>query len=446
MKTLDRCYMTLKTYALSNCAAGALFRAPVWRFWFLSLLLASYSFQPSAALQVTGLYSQKIPVLNESNSERSRAFRDALAAVIVKVTGEQRWLLDPVVETAVSNAQSYVEGVSYSSELVLPTSADALGEDSQAGVPGNAQGNSQDSSQLGSQENSEEQAQENSSNVNVSAENPELITAEGPEAVTAPPAEQRFINVDFSATLINELLLEAKIPVWDSNRPSVLVWMTLQDEAGERSLLSSETNPEIISLIRDFADERGLPIIFPVLDFEDRRNVTEDAIWSLDEAVIRQASERYGADSIMSGRLHFTAGGDLVGVWQFIFQDQTLMFDGVDQELKSYLNAPLDKITTQLASYFAIVPETSDFEIVQLRIDGVGNLQAYSSLVTYVNGLGLVESVTTTALDGERLDLSLSLLGDPNQLAELIALDRDLLPIQSESLENDLRLHYRWTR
>lgn len=412
----------------------------------MSLLLASYSFQPSAALQVTGLYSQKILVLNESNSERSRAFRDALAAVIVKVTGEQRWLLDPVVVTAVSNAQSYVEGVSYSSELVLLRPTDALGDDSQAEVLGNTQGNSQDSSGFSSRDDSEEQVQENPNNLNVSAENPELMTAEVPEAVTAASTEQRFINVDFSATLINELLLEAKIPVWDSNRPSVLVWMTLQDEAGERSLLSSETNPKIVSLIRDFADERGLPIIFPVLDFEDRRNVTEDAIWSLDEAVIRQASVRYGADSIMSGRLHFTAGGDLVGVWQFIFQDQTLMFDGVDQELKSYLNAPLDKITTQLASYFAIVPETSDFEIVQLRIDGVGNLQAYSSLVTYVNGLGLVESVTTTALDGERLDLSLSLLGDPNQLAELIALDRDLLPIQSESLENDFRLHYRWTR
>ena len=445
MKTLDHCYITLKTCALSNCVA-ALFRARAWRFWFLSLLLASYSFQPSAALQVTGLYSQKIPVLNESNSERSRAFRDALAAVIVKVTGEQRWLLDPVVVTAVSNAQSYVEGVSYSSELVLPRPAVALGDDSQAGVLGNAQGNSQDSFQFSSQGDSEEQAQKNPNNLNVSAKNPELITAEVPEAVTAAPKEQRFINVDFSATLINELLLEAKIPVWDSNRPSVLVWMTLQDEAGERSLLSSETNPEIVSLIRDFADDRGLPIIFPVLDFEDRRNVTEDTIWSLDEAVIRQASMRYGADSIMSGRLHFTAGGDLVGVWQFIFQDQTLMFDGVDQELKPYLNAPFDKITTQLASYFAIVPETSDFEIVQLRIDGIGNLQAYSSLVIYVNGLGLVESVTTTALDGDRLDLSLSLLGDPNQLAELIALDRDLLPIQSESLENNFRLHYRWTR
>ncbi|MFT6058399.1 MAG: hypothetical protein ACJAS2_002697, partial [Pseudohongiellaceae bacterium] len=265
-------------------------------------------------------------------------------------------------------------------------------------------------------------------------------------AVTAAPKEQRFINVDFSATLINELLLEAEIPVWDSNRPSVLVWMALQDEVGDRSLLSSETNSEIVKLIRDFADERGLPIIFPVLDFEDRRNVTEDTIWSLDESVVKQASERYGADSIMSGRLHFTAGGDLVGVWQFIFQDQILRFDGYDKELMPYLSAPLDKITTQLASYFAIVPETSDFEIVQLRVDGVGTLQAYSSLMTYVNALGLVESATTIALDGERLDLSLSLLGNPNQLAELIALDRDLLPIQSLSLENQLQLHYRWTR
>jgi hypothetical protein len=435
MKTLDWPHPSYKTGALSYLIATAL----VWRCWalllgFLCLLTATYSFQPSLALQVTGLYSQKVPVLNESNSERNRAFGDALAAVIVKVTGEQRWLLDPVVIDAVKNAQSYVERVNFSSELIPSEVVEMPADDARGSVPGIT------------------------ANSDASAETPESADADAETAtipgvfpvptgaVTAAPKEQRFINVDFSATLINELLLEAEIPVWDSNRPSVLVWMALQDEVGDRSLLSSETNPEIVKLIRDFADERGLPIIFPVLDFEDRRNVTEDTIWSLDETVVKQASERYGADSIMSGRLHFTAGGDLVGVWQFIFQDQILRFDGYDKELRPYLSAPLDKITTQLASYFAIVPETSDFEIVQLRVDGVGTLQAYSSLMTYVNALGLVESATTIALDGERLDLSLSLLGNPNQLAELIALDRDLLPIQSLSLENQLQLHYRWTR
>ncbi|MFT4813304.1 MAG: hypothetical protein ACI9WR_000605 [Paracoccaceae bacterium] len=412
--------------------ARSVWRRSAWLLGLLCLLLATYSSQPSVALQVAGLYSQKVPVLNESNSERNRAFGEALAAVIVKVTGEQRWLLDPVVVNAVRNAQSYVERVKFSGESIPSEIVEARADDASSSVQGTT------------------------ANLDASAEISELTAAEvastpgvfpaPAEAVTAPPTEQRFINVDFSATLINELLLDAKIPVWDSNRPSVLVWMALQDEVGDRSLLSSETNPEIVKLIRDFADERGLPIIFPVLDFEDRRNVTEDTIWSLDESVVRQASERYGADSIMSGRLHFTAGGDLVGVWQFIFQDQTLRFDGYDKELMPYLRAPLDKITTQLASYFAIVPETSDFEIVQLRVDGVGTLQAYSSLMTYVNALGLVESATTVALDGERLDLRLSLLGNPNQLAELIALDRDLLPIQNISLENQLQLHYRWTR
>jgi hypothetical protein len=433
MKTLDCSYTSYNIGALSySMVARSVWRRSAWLLGLLCLFLATYSSQPSVALQVAGLYSQKVPVLNESNSERNRAFGEALAAVIVKVTGEQRWLLDPVVVNAVRNAQSYVERVKFSGESIPSEIVEARADDASSSVQGTT------------------------ANLDASAEISELTAAEvastpgvfpaPAEAVTAPPTEQRFINVDFSATLINELLLDAKIPVWDSNRPSVLVWMALQDEVGDRSLLSSETNPEIVKLIRDFADERGLPIIFPVLDFEDRRNVTEDTIWSLDESVVRQASERYGADSIMSGRLHFTAGGDLVGVWQFIFQDQTLRFDGYDKELMPYLSAPLDKITTQLASYFAIVPETSDFEIVQLRVDGVGTLQAYSSLMTYVNALGLVESATTVALDGERLDLRLSLLGNPNQLAELIALDRDLLPIQSISLENQLQLHYRWTR
>jgi hypothetical protein len=441
MKTIDWPYHCYKIDALSYLMATQLvWRRSKWLGGLLCLLIATYSFQPSVALQVTGLYSQKVPVQNESNSQRNRAFGDALAAVIVKVTGEQRWLLDPVVVKAVRNAQSYVERFNYSSELI-PSEIVATSEND---APGSVQGTTANSDAFS--ETPELAAAEMAAIPGVSLVSPGIPAPAAAEAVTEAPTEQRFINVDFSATLINELLLEAKIPVWDSNRPSVLVWMALQDEAGDRSLLSSETNPEIVKLIRDFADDRGLPIIFPVLDFEDRRNVTEDTIWSLDESIVRQASERYGADSIMSGRLHFTAGGDLVGVWQFIFQDQTLRFDGYDKELMPYLSAPLDKITTQLASYFAIVPETSDFEIVQLRVDGVGTLQAYTSLMNYVNALGLVESATTIALDGERLDLNLSLLGNPNQLAELIALDRDLLPIQSLGLENQLQLHYRWTR
>jgi hypothetical protein len=83
---------------------------------------------------------------------------------------------------------------------------------------------------------------------------------------------------------------------------------------------------------------------------------------------------------------------------------------------------------------------------VILRVDGISDLQDYSALVAYVGGLGLVDSVATSQVAGERLELRLGLVGDPQQLYELIALDRDLLPIESSMGVSSGLLHYRWTR
>ncbi len=362
---------------------------------FAAMLL---SLQPSMALQVTGLYSQQIPVANDGEAERSRAFREALSAVVVKVSGDLRWLESPAIERAIAQAQNYVEATSYISESIqLPLEDNTLDAD---------------------------------------ANEPQFYAA-----------EQRIISVTFSAALIDQLLADANIPVWDSNRPSVLVWMVLQNSAGDRDFLTRESNPEIVAAMQDFAAARGLPIIFPVLDFEDRRNLSENIVWNLDEAAIANASERYGADSILAGRLHFTASGELVGLWQFLFQEQVDVFDGFDSDLQSYLYDPLNRITTKLAGYFAILPESVNGETIRLRIDGIKNLDAFTSLLSYVENLGIVESVTTAEVDGERIELQLSLLGDSRQLHEQIALDRDLLPISNAGgREPASILHYRWTR
>ena len=368
-------------------------------YFLLLLTLPLISWEHSAALQVSGLYSQQIPVTNDGEAERNRAFREAFAAVVVKVSGDPRWLENLAIERAIAQAQNYVEATSYISESIqLPLEDNTLPLDSD-----------------------EEQ----------------FYTA-----------EQRIISVNFAAALINELLADAGIPVWDDNRPSVLVWMVLQNSAGDREFLTVGSNPEIVKVMQDFAAARGLPIIFPVLDFEDRRSLSENIAWNLDEAAISSASERYGADSILAGRLHFTASGELVGLWQFRFQEETDVFDGFDSELKSYLYDPLNRITTQLAGYFAILPESIDGDTVRLRIDGIKNLNDYSSLLNYVENLGLVATVSTAEVYGERIELQLSLVGDTRQLYEQIALDRDLLPIYNTLEDSSFAtlLHYRWTR
>ncbi len=367
-------------------------------YFLIAVSLQFLLIQPGAALQVTGLYSQQIAVANDGEGERNRAFREALAAVIVKVSGDPRWLENPTIKRAIPRAQNYVEATSYFSESL----------------------------QLPVEDNS---------------------TARDGTAAAFYTVEQRVISVNFAAALIDDLLADAHIPIWDSNRPSVLVWMVLQGSTGERSFLSADVNPDIVKAMQDFAADRGLPIIFPVLDFEDRRNLTENVVWNLDEQAISLASQRYAADSILAGRLHFTASGELVGLWRFLFQEETEVFDGFDQQLQSYLHEALNRITARLAGYFAILPESVNQKTVRLRIDGIKNLNAYTALLGYVENLGLVQTVTTAELDGGRIELQLSLLGDSRQLHEQIALDRDLLPISDVVSEASTSLlHYRWTR
>lgn len=386
------------------------------------------------ALPVSGLYSDRVAVANESDADRQRAFREALEAVVLKVTGDPRWLEHQDVVRAARNAQSFVEAISYSSEMVAAPVADlaAAAEPEEPGAANSA-------------ESTADQPADAASAAETSADQPS-----GP--VQPQFREQRFINVSFAENLINQLLVSADIPIWDSNRPSVLVWMVLQDPSGEREMLTADSHPQIMALIRDFASRRGVPIIFPLLDFEDRRSLGEDQVWALETDAIRAASARYGADSVLAGRVYFTAGGEMVGLWQFLFQDQVEIFDGFDSDLQNYLFAPLNRITSQLAGYFAITPESTRRQQVALRVDGVDNLQAYSGLLNYLGNLGLVESVVTTALQGARIELRLSLLGNAQQLNELIALDRDLLPITdrtdaaSGAVDSAFPLHYRWTR
>ena len=373
-------------------------------------------------LPVTGIYSERVPVANESDAERSQAFNNALQIVVVRATGEQRNLSHPAVQEALENAQSYVEAIRYFSETVIPASTRQANEPQQT-----LSGDRVDRS------------------VDERPDGPMLDQDQQRKAVPAD-IEQRFIEVEFSSVLIERMLADAQIPLWGSNRPSVLIWMALQDESGNRSLMTSDINNDIIDHIKGFADARGLPVLFPVLDFEDRRNLSADLVWRLDEQAIRTASLRYGADSILTGRLHFTSSGDLVGLWQFQFQGDSETFDGFSTDLGVYLNEPLERITTRLAQYFAILPDADLAASAILRVDGISDLQDYSALIAYVGGLGLVDSVATSQVAGERLELRLGLVGDPQQLYELIALDRDLLPIESSMAVSSGLLHYRWTR
>ena len=66
---------------------------------------------PARALEVEGLYSHAVPVDQSQNNEMSRA----LAGVLVKVSGRQEVLSDPVIRKALAKPESYVQKYGFQS-------------------------------------------------------------------------------------------------------------------------------------------------------------------------------------------------------------------------------------------------------------------------------------------------------------------------------------------
>lgn len=255
------------------------------------------------------------------------------------------------------------------------------------------------------------------------------------------------LDVRFDQTLIDSLLNQANIPVWDNNRASVLLWLTVQDATGRRTMLGSSSEHELLDQVRQFADERAVPVLVPLQDLEDRRLVPPNQAWALDTEALRSAAQRYDADSVLAGRVLITPAGELVGFWQLIFRDDVQMFDHIGS-VGTYMDVPLDRASVRLASHFGLVLSAFEREdVVNIRVDGISDLQSHTQLVSYLESLSIVQQVQVSALRPEGVELDLRLLGTRQILTEFISLGRDLLPVNFQPGQpvGD-QLHYRWTR
>ncbi|MFO8005731.1 DUF2066 domain-containing protein [Thioalkalivibrio sp.] len=110
--------------------------------------------------------------------------------------------------------------------------------------------------------------------------------------------EGRFLLV-FDRARLRAALQEAEVPVWVGSRPALVVWAVL--ERGERRLLlgSGMDEDSVLAELREWSARRELPLLIPLGDLEDRRQVhSADVIGGAVEALL-EPSRRYDADGLL---------------------------------------------------------------------------------------------------------------------------------------------------
>jgi hypothetical protein len=248
------------------------------------------------------------------------------------------------------------------------------------------------------------------------------------------------VQVGFQPNKINSALESRGRAVWGPERPLTLVWVAIDGGRGERTLLgadasSAELSPEppspemamltesVRAAIEDVASERGLPIALPLLDLQDLGAVSFADIWGGFDQRIEEASERYGADAVLVGRVLVSDVGHNV---------QWTLLRGASRAVTATNDAAegLQWAADQFAQEFSVVGGVRNLRVV---VEDVESLADYGRVMSYLGGLSSLQSVDVDSLDGDILTLHVAARGDADVLERMFSLGRVLEPADPAS-------------
>ncbi len=335
----------------------------------LVLLLVAGS-APIGAAQVQGLYEAEVPVASKDESERNLALGAVLRKVLVKVTGERNPQSYPGVVQAMSQPSRFVEQFRYTSQAT-----ETLDESDEV-------------------------------------------------------AQVLLLWARFDSRAVDGLISEAGLPSWGKTRPSMLMWLAVEDQSG-RSLIGADDSPTITNVLYETADSRGLPFVLPLMDLVDRSVIGVSDVWAGFPDTIMQASDRYRADTVLLVRVHQPNATEWEARWRLFVDgaphDWTLRYEDLDVMLVEGVDRAADLVARRFAQAAVGVSEG----VIDFSVHDTRTLGDYARLLAYLQSLDGVSRIDVTGASGNQVSFSLEIRGGRSAFTQVIGLGRTLVPMNA---------------
>ncbi|MEH6823737.1 MAG: DUF2066 domain-containing protein [Motiliproteus sp.] len=253
------------------------------------------------------------------------------------------------------------------------------------------------------------------------------------------------LRIDFEHSLVDQLLASAGLRPLGSVRPGVLVWL-LEERESVREFLGRDEDP-VFAAMKQRARERGLPMFRPLMDLDDQRALSVGDAWGFFSNSIRQASNRYQADSILVGRLYRNSRGNWLSQWLLLKSATDIQnFDGQGAELNQHLSSAVDLAADRLFANFVGPVGELDPGTLLLEVEAVASIDDYFQITQYLQELPAVKGIKLLRLDDQRLALQLQIEGARSQLRGAIGLNNHFKALPGYNDSPADTLNYRWQR
>ena len=256
--------------------------------------------------------------------------------------------------------------------------------------------------------------------------------------------DQNYLVASFNEVKINQLLINENIPLWGSLRPQVVFWVV--DENGlTRQIISGSSESPVQQQIIQFSEQRGLPILMPLMDLTDANEITTSDVWGRFSYPLIKASQRYLAETLVVLRISnrsLLSEQELQTVescplcqpsfvidWHLISDANDpasvkvgKAYQGLDKTV--LLEQVLSDITDQIYQSYALNSDENNEVIIDIA--NVSSLSVYAEVVEFLTQLSSVQSIQLITAQGEKRQFSLKLIGSKQALMSSLKLHQAL--------------------
>tara|TARA_B100001250_G_scaffold407639_1_gene428729 strand:- start:1917 stop:2960 length:1044 start_codon:yes stop_codon:yes gene_type:complete len=244
------------------------------------------------------------------------------------------------------------------------------------------------------------------------------------------------LRVQFDENAIDEVLKNQGFTVWDKERPSVLVWLVSQKN-NNRSFVNIEKNFDFINILEERASARGISLLFPLLDLQDDSTISVTDVWGGFSEPILEASKRYQANVILTGKFTQILPTLWESEWSVYFDKQVVNWVNQSDVADIVLEEGIDELIDHLVSYYSDTRQ-QDTQVIELLVNDIENIDQYAQTFSYLNSLQYVNKIMVKEVTTQHVIFELTSNRGIDSLDQAISLGKIL-----ESIEGSNKLEYR---
>lgn len=242
------------------------------------------------------------------------------------------------------------------------------------------------------------------------------------------PDDTRRISLD--GTAIEGLLRRANETVWDSDRPLTLLLLGVDWGQGEREIIarpdplndppvpvrgpgsaaSTEFEAQLREQILATVTRRGLPVVLPILDAQDLEVLSFTDLWGGFDDRLQETAARYGATSILVGRVRPDGTADYRWTWYHL--DQRRDWTGSAE-------TALNMLGDALANQYALGGD-AEIETIRLTISGISSFQAYGETQRLVENVRGIDNLAVAGATPNSISYEVTVQGGSERLARAL--------------------------